>query len=161
MKTKKTTAMRIAEEKGLAYEAHSFDVSDGALDAITAAERLGISPDAIYKTLVLEDGDASHFVAVIPGDAQLDLKKAAKVFGVKKLALMPSANLKKVTGYIHGGCSPIGMKRSFPTCLDESAKILDKIHVSAGKLGEQMVVNPVELAEKLGVKFAALTQKEE
>ena len=145
MDKNKTNAMRILEKQGIAYEALSYDAGDGHIDGVSVAAKVGWDPAHVYKTLVLRGNDRNHYVAVIPVAAELDLKKAAKVFGVKNIELIPVAELLPLTGYIRGGCSPIGMKKDFPLCVDQSAEGLDFILVSGGRIGTQIRIDPRQL----------------
>lgn len=145
--------MRELDAAGVDYEMSSY-TSDGEISAVHTAELLGINPEVIYKTLVLEDGEGQHFVAVIAGEAELNLKKVAAHFNVKHVSLINWKTLRDVTGYIRGGCSPLAMKKSFPTVIDENAILQDKIYVSAGVIGTQIVVNPEDLARAVAADFA-------
>ena len=157
MKTTKTNAMRLLDSAGVAYETSSYP-TDGDIGALHTAEVLGISAELIYKTLVLEDGQGGHYVAVVPADAELDLKKTAAHFGVKHVQLINGRTLREVTGYIRGGCSPLGMKKLFPTVIEETAVLHDKFYVSAGLRGQQIVVNPQDLAQVVSASFADIVQ---
>ena len=137
--------MRRLDKLGIAYEALTYDASDGNIDGVSVAAKVGWNPANVYKTLVLRGHDKNYYVGVIPVAAELDLKKAAKVFGVKNLELIPVADLLPVTGYIRGGCSPIGMKKDFPLCVDSIAEGLDFILVSGGRIGTQIKIEPHQL----------------
>ena len=152
----KTNALRIAESAGILLEAFEYDISDGRIDAVSIAEKIGKLPDQTFKTLVTEDPKHEHFVFVIPAPATLDLKKAAAVTGKKSIELIPSKQLLGLTGYIHGGCSPIGMKKLFPTFIDESAILFDHICVSGGRVGLNIAVDPEALAGLISADFADL-----
>ncbi len=141
----KTNAMRILDKQAIAYEALAYDASDGNIDGVSVAAKIGWELCKVYKTLVLQGSDKNYYVAVIPVAEELDLKKAAKAFGVKNLALIPVADILRVTGYIRGGCSPIGMKKDFPLCIDSRVKEQDYILVSAGRIGTQLKLRPQEL----------------
>lgn len=145
MDKNKTNAMRMLDKQGIAYEALTYDASDGNIDGVSVAAKVGWDPAHVYKTLVLRGSDRNYYVGVIPVAAELDLKKAAKVFGVKNVELIPVADLLPVTGYIRGGCSPIGMKKDFPLCVDRSAEELDFILVSGGRIGTQIKLDPCRL----------------
>lgn len=149
----KTNAMRQLDSAGVGYEVSTYDTT-GDNDAISVAEKVGISPSQIFKTLVLESPDKQHVVAVVGADHRLDLKKAAAHFGVKNLKLFDWTQLKELTGYVRGGCSPVGMKRPLPIVFDSSALEFDAMYVSAGEIGVQMVVAPRDLAEVAGAEFA-------
>lgn len=157
-KIHKTNAMRELDEAGVSYEMSSYP-TDGEIGAVHTAQLLGVSPEVIYKTLVLEDGNGGHFIAVIAAQAELDLKKTAAHFGVKHVGLINWKTLREVTGYIRGGCSPLAMKKLFPTVIDENAVLQERIYVSAGVRGTQIVVSPSDLARVVGADFAAVVQQ--
>ena len=159
MAEKKTNAMRILETEGIAYTEHTYDVSDGLLDGVTVAQKCGEDPDQVFKTLVTQGDDREHYVFVIPVAAKLDLKAAAKSVGVKSVEMIPQKDLLKTTGYIHGGCSPVGMKKKFRTVFDETVVLFDTIMVSGGRVGMQVEVNPAELLAVTDGTTAALTRE--
>ena len=159
MAEKKTNAMRILETEGIAYTEHTYDVSDGLLDGFTVAQKCGEDPDQVFKTLVTQGDDREHYVFVIPVAAKLDLKAAAKSVGVKSVEMIPQKDLLKTTGYIHGGCSPVGMKKKFRTVFDETVVLFDTIMVSGGRVGLQVEVNPAELLAVTDGTTAALTRE--
>ena len=148
---KKTNVMRILDSEKIKYRSSSYEPDD-ALSGVDAAEKLGVSESIVYKTLVTESADG-HFVFVIPAAATLDLKKAAKACGVKKVEMLKVKNLLPLTGYVHGGCSPIGMKKQFPTFIHMDAYELEEFYVSAGHIGEQIIINPKTLCELIDAKF--------
>ena len=141
----KTNVMRILDKAGIKYESLSYEVDDGLIDGKSVAQKVNAPMDAVYKTLVTIGSNKEYYVFVIPVEHSLDLKGAAKCAGVKSIDMIPQKDLLNVTGYIHGGCSPIGMKKSFPTFYDESVKEHDFIYVSAGKVGYQIKINPDDL----------------
>ncbi len=153
---KKTNAMRLLENAGIAFEIREYDVADGRLDAVSAAQKMGEAVDRVYKTLVAVANDREYCVFVVPAEHTLNLKKAAHAAGKKSIEMLPSKQLMPLTGYIHGGCSPVGMKKQFPTWIDISAADKDCICVSAGKIGCNMAVKPGELAEFIHADFAEL-----
>ena len=155
-KPEKTNVMRILDQKKIAYEAHSYDPSR-ALSAVEVAEATGLDINKVFKTLVTVGASKEHYVFVIPGAAELDLKKAAKAAGEKSIAMIPSKELLGLTGYIHGGCSPIGMKKYFKTFIHESASALDTIIFSAGKIGYQVELPLADLQKVIRVEPADLT----
>ena len=158
----KTNVMRLLDQAKIPYTAHGFEVTDEtALDAITAAAFLGKQPEEIFKTLVTRGAKGGFFVFVIPGNGKLDLKKAAHAAGEKSIEMLRSAELLSLTGYIHGGCSPIGMKKAFPTFFDESVLSLLTVTVSAGKLGRQVELEPSALIRFTRAKTADLLVEEE
>ncbi|MBA4535728.1 Cys-tRNA(Pro) deacylase [Bacillus aquiflavi] len=134
----KTNAMRILEAKGIDYKMSFYDDQDGKVDGISVAKKIGREPKEVYKTLVTEGTSRQIYVFVIPVEAELDLKKAAKVIGEKKVEMIPVKDILKWTGYIRGGCSPIGMKKLYPTFIDKSAASLKTLIVSGGKIGVQI-----------------------
>ncbi|MCC8167601.1 MAG: Cys-tRNA(Pro) deacylase [Planctomycetes bacterium] len=155
MKPHKTNAARLLDNAGVQYELTPYSVDESDLSAEHLAEQLGPDGERVFKTLVLQ-GDNGYFVCVVPVGTLLDFKKAAAVAGAKRTELLPLRDLQKITGYVRGGCSPLAMKKPFPTWLDETALLLDDIFVSAGQRGLQLRVNPVELARVVGAEFAAL-----
>lgn len=146
-KEAKTNAMRMLETAGIAYTEHTYETDDGAIDGVSVAKKCGENPDQVYKTLVTKGDDGEHYVFVIPVAMKLDLKAAARAAGVKAVAMIPQKDLLKTTGYIHGGCSPVGMKKQFKTVFDETVILYDSIMVSGGRVGVQVEVNPSELIE--------------
>lgn len=155
---KKTNAMRMLDSEGITYTVHAYDVSDGQLDGVTVARKCGQDPEQVFKTLVTQGDDHEHYVFVIPVAEKLDLKACARAVGVKSVEMIPQKTLLPLTGYIHGGCSPVGMKKPFVTVFDETVVLFDTIMVSAGKVGLQMEVNPEDLLRITGGSTAALTR---
>ena len=153
----KTNVERLLENAGIRFTPYEYDVSDGNLDAISIARKIGKDQEQVFKTLVTEAPGPEYFVFVIPGPATLDLKKAARAAKVKSIAMIPQKKLLPLTGYIHGGCSPIGMKKLLPTFLDETAILYDTICVSAGKVGTNVELNPETLAEYISAPMVDLT----
>ena len=151
----KTNVMRLLDAKSIPYEAREYDseITSGPL----VAAALGEDPDTVFKTLVTEGPKKEHFVFVIPVNAELDLKKAAKAARVKSIAMIPQKELLPLTGYIHGGCSPFGMKKPFPTFLDETAELFPNIFVSAGRRGYQVGISPSDIISQIGASCADLT----
>ena len=155
-KEEKTNVMRVLEQKGMAYTPHTYP-TDGSIDGASVAGYLGQDPECVFKTLVARGASGGYYVFDIPVEDTLDLKKAAKAVGEKSIAMIHQKELLPLTGYIHGGCSPVGMKKQFPTVFHETAEILDTICVSAGKIGYQVEVNPADLMALVGAKTADLT----
>ena len=151
----KTNVMRVLEAKKIAYTSHSYE-PDAGLSGEEIAGLLGEDPERVFKTLVTKGKSGQHYVFVIPVGAELDLKKAAKASGEKAIAMIPQKELLPLTGYVHGGCSPIGMKKAFPTFLHASAKKYETMCVSAGKVGMQIELKPEDLAETVRCAFAEL-----
>lgn len=155
-KLKKTNAMRILEQSGMAYEFHSYDKRDGKIDGVSVADKIGRPHDVVFKTLVARGTTGQLYVFVIPVTSELDLKKAAKASGEKKIQMIPVKEIQSQTGYIRGGCSPIGMKKHYPTFLDISAADLDRVVVSAGQIGMQVEIAPEDLLTVVGGRFDPL-----
>ncbi len=148
----KTNAMRFLEKSGIEYELLTYEC-DEFKDGVTVANLLGQSHDEVFKTLVGKGKSGNYYCFVIPVACELDLKKAAKSVGEKSAELLPVKDLTKVTGYIRGGCTPIGMKKQFVTVFHETAELLEKFHISGGKPGTQLRLSPIKLAEKINGKF--------
>lgn len=140
----KTNALRLLDSKKIKYEVFEYP-SDGKIDAVSVAQYLNESPKQVFKTLVTVSNNNINYVFVVPGSFELDLKKAAKLVNEKSIDMIPQKNLLPLTGYIHGGCSPIGMKKLFKTIIDESAVLYEHIYVSAGKIGMQVKISPTDL----------------
>jgi len=149
--------MRILDSLGIPYETASYPVGDEHVDAVTAAKALGVDPEMVWKTLVAHDERNATFVFCIPGPAELNLKKAARAVGAKKVELVNLRDLTPLTGYVRGGCSPIGMKKSYPTWVDEMAALFTRIYVNAGARGMQVIVAPSDLIRAANAKTADLT----
>ena len=146
-KITKTNATRLLEQAKVAHRILTYEVDPDDLSAIHLAETAGLDINLVYKTLVLYGDRNGHFVAIIPGAKEVDLKVAAKASGNKKAEMIPMKELLPLTGYIRGGCSPIGMKKPFPTLIDASASLHSLIYVSAGMRGQQIEINPNDLIE--------------
>ncbi len=153
----KTNVMRVLDRAKIGYQAHFYDGSDGKIDGVSVADKVGLPAVMVYKTLVTRAHGGGLLVFVIPVEKELDLKKAAKAAAVKSVEMLRQSELLPQTGYIHGGCSPIGMKKSFPTYIDKSAEHLAGMAVSAGKIGAQVELAPVDLLRMTGGKMADLT----
>nr|WP_154120381.1 Cys-tRNA(Pro) deacylase [Paenibacillus monticola] len=149
--------MRILDAKKIEYEVLIYDNEDGNIHGTAVAEKVGRPPEVVFKTLVSHSGP-HLYVFVIPVAEELDLKKAAKAAGEKKIEMLPVKELQKWTGYIRGGCSPVGMKKLYPTYIDSSAAALDKMAVSAGKIGMQMELAPSQLAGIVAAEFCGLVR---
>ena len=158
-KEEKTNVMRVLDQKKIPYTAHAYPTDEG-IDGVSVARLLGQEPERVFKTLVTRGASGGYYVFDIPGPATLDLKKAAKAVGEKSVAMLPQKELLPLTGYIHGGCSPVGMKKQFPTVFHESCLDFDTICVSAGKVGFQVETAPAELISLLRAKTADLTVEE-
>lgn len=153
--SKKTNAIRILEQAAFPFRLQEYEVTED-LSALHVAEQLGISLQGIYKTLVLQANTKEFIVAVIAADAQLDLKKMAQAVAVKNCAMLPLADLLKITGYMRGGCSPIGMKKLLRTVIDSSAESLAEFTISGGRRGLQIIMNPKNLGTLIHAKFDAI-----
>ncbi|WP_195980327.1 Cys-tRNA(Pro) deacylase [Clostridium perfringens] len=152
----KTNAMRILDSKKVSYEMLSYESEDGKIDGISVAHKIGVDEKNVFKTLVAQGTSKELYVFVIPVAEELDLKNAAKIAGEKKVEMIAVKDILKYTGYIRGGCSPIGLKRDYRTFIHESSKGLDFIIVSAGKIGHQIKLNPNDLVEVVSGKFENL-----
>lgn len=159
-KEDKTNVMRMLDQKKVSYIPHGYEHADGEpVDAVSAAAKLGRDPDDLFKTLVTRGSKGGFYVFVIPGSRELDLKKAAKSASEKSVEMIKVSELLDVTGYIRGGCSPIGMKKTFPTFFDESVTEHDTVLVSAGRIGRQVEMKPSDLLSFVRAKTADLTVK--
>ncbi|EOU1704030.1 Cys-tRNA(Pro) deacylase [Clostridium perfringens] len=152
----KTNAMRILDSKKVSYEMLSYESEDGKIDGISVAHKIGVDEKNVFKTLVAQGTSKELYVFVIPVAEELDLKNAAKIAGEKKVEMIAVKDIMKYTGYIRGGCSPIGMKKNYKTFIHESAEDLDFIIFSAGKIGHQIKMNPKDLLSVVEGKFAFL-----
>ena len=154
----KTIAARMLDQLKIAYELRSYEVDESELDAITVARKVDMPPEATFKTLVARGDRSGVVMACIPGNAELDLKKMAAVTGNKRLELVAVKEIQSLTGYIRGGVSPLGSKKRYPLFLDESALIHDKISVSAGQRGLQMILAPDDLRRATEATLVAITK---
>lgn len=152
----KTNAMRILEKHKINYIVHTYSCEE-FLDGVSVADELGEPHELVYKTLVAIGKSKEHYVFVIPIEGELDLKAAARAVGEKSIEMLPLKDLTDVTGYVRGGCTAIGMKKDFPTVIDESAKDLEIIIVSGGRRGSQLELAPGDLAKAAKAKFASVT----
>ena len=156
-KDEKTNVMRVLEQRGIPYTPHAYEHGDTAPDGVTVARSLGQDPEAVFKTLVTRGASGGYYVFDIPVAHTLDLKKAAKAVGEKSVAMLPAKELLPLTGYVHGGCSPVGMKKQFPTVFHETCILYDTVCVSAGRVGLQVEVSPDTLMELVGAFTADVT----
>ncbi|MCR4960717.1 MAG: Cys-tRNA(Pro) deacylase [Lachnospiraceae bacterium] len=152
-KEEKTNVMRVLDGKKIAYESHTYE-PDATLTGEEIAGILGEDPAKVFKTLVTQGKSGAYYVFVVPVMEELDLKKAAKASGEKAVSMIKQKELLPLTGYVHGGCSPIGMKKQFPTFFHETASEFDKVFVSAGKVGFQIELSPADLISVSGGKLA-------
>ena len=160
-KLAKTNAVRELEAAGVPFSCETYEVDETDTSSelgLHIAERLGEDPAASFKTLVCETSSGGHVVCCVPVADELDLTKAAAAAGEKALSMMHVRDLEPVTGYVRGGCSPVGMRRRFPTLIDETAQLFDKIHVSGGRRGLSLVIAPDDLAAFCGATFADIVR---
>lgn len=152
-KEEKTNVMRVLDGKKITYESHSYE-PDASMSGEEIAKLLGEDPQKVFKTLVTQGKSGAFYVFVIPVESELDLKKAAKASGEKSVSMIKQKELLPLTGYVHGGCSPIGMKKHFPTFIHDTAVGYDKVFVSAGKVGFQIELAPADLVDVAGCTVA-------
>ena len=157
----KTNAMRILETAHIPFKVYEYSPKEG-VDALAVARYINLPPEQVFKTLVTEaptgQHSFTHFVFVIPANTELDVKKAAFAAGVKSLEMLPLKKLQPLTGYIHGGCSPVGMKKNFQVFIDETALLFETFSISGGKIGLTLELNAEQLAQAIQAKFADLTK---
>ena len=158
MSEEKTNVMRVLDQKKVPYTPHHYAHPDGAVDGASVAALIDKDPASVCKTLVTQGASKKYYVFVIPVLKELDLKAAAKAVGEKSIEMIKQAQLLPLTGYVHGGCSPLGMKKQFPTVFDQSVEGLDTITVSAGKIGAQVEVAPAALAVLVRGRFSPVTK---
>ncbi len=151
----KTNVMRTLDQKKITYEAHFYE-ADSTMSGVQIAEVLGEEKEHVFKTLVTAGKPGKYYVFVIPVAEELNLKKAAAAAGEKSVSMIPQKQLLPLTGYVHGGCSPVNMKKAFPTFLHQSAEGMERIFVSAGKVGCQVELNPEDLKDLTGLRYADL-----
>lgn len=153
-----TNAMRLLKQANVEFDTAEYTVDESDLSGVHAAAELGVDPDCVFKTLVTRSDKRAIYVFCIPVAQDLDLKKCAAAVGEKKIEMIHVKELLGLTGYIRGGCSPVGMKKKFPTVIDETAQLFDKIYVSAGQRGVQLVVDPMRLADYVQAQFLDVTK---
>ena len=158
MSEEKTNVMRILEQKKLPYTPHTYPCPDGAVDGGTVAGLIGVPPEQVFKTLVTKGASKQNYVFVVPVLKELDLKAAAKAVGEKSIEMIRQAELLPLTGYVHGGCSPVGMKKQLKTVLDADAQSLQTMVVSAGKIGFQVELAPEALCALVRGRFAPVSK---
>ena len=156
-KQPKTNVMRVLEQKKIPYTPHSYPHGEGAVDGVTVAALTGLPPEKVFKTLVTRGACKRNYVFVIPVAEELDLRKAARAAGEKSVALIHVSEINALTGYVRGGCSPVGMKKSYPTVFDASVLKLETVTVSAGKIGCQVEAKPEDLIALTRASAAELT----
>lgn len=160
MKFDKTNAMRILDRAKIDYEYFTYDASDGHIDGVSVAQKMNQNAKFVYKTLITVGHSKNHYVFVIPVEAELNLKAAAKSVGEKSVEMIHVADINRITGYIRGGCSPVGMKKQFVTVADNSAAELPYFFVSGGRIGTQIKLSPNELCRLINMKFDSIIQPE-
>lgn len=157
-KINKTNAMRTLDKLGMDYEFREYDTGDGKIDGVSVAAKVGLLPDEVFKTLVTQSPTKNYYIFVVPVDHELSLKKCAKACGEKSVEMIPVKEITKVTGYIRGGCSPLAMKKQYPTFIHKTAKDLPAITVSGGKIGVQITLKPDDLLAACGGSWADISQ---
>lgn len=154
----KTNAMRILDKKKISYNTYSYDHSDGLIDGVSVANKMGQPLEKVFKTLVTIGANREYYVFVIPVSDELDLKAAARAVGEKSIEMIKVSDINKITGYIRGGCSPIGMKKEYKTVIHSSCESLDKMIISAGKIGHQIEIVPADLIKLINGKTESITE---
>lgn len=154
----KTNAMRILDKAGIPYNIHTYETDDGMIDGISVAKKIGKPVDHVYKTLVTQGTSREYYIFVIPVERELDLKAAARAVNEKAVEMIKVADINRVTGYIRGGCSPIGMKREYKTVIDSSCSELDTFIISAGKIGHQIEMSPNDLIKLINCSKDSITK---
>lgn len=157
MKEVKTNAMRLLEQKKISYEVIEYEFDEDHLDAIHASNSAGLNPEMVYKTIVMKGSSNNLYVFVTPAEFTISLKKARALTGEKEIELLKLDQLLKYTGYIRGGCSPLGMIKQYPTYIEALAELEEYIYVSAGKRGVQLKLTPADLQKATGAEFADFT----
>ena len=160
MASDKTNVMRVLEQHKIAYKPHEYPHGKDAVDGVSVAELLGQNPDQVFKTLVARGKSGGFHVFVIPVAKELDLKKAAKAAGEKSVEMLHVKDINSVTGYIRGGCTPLGMKKQYMTVVDSSAEQFEEIIISGGRIGSQIMLSPKDLIKVTRGKFESITMSE-
>ena len=154
----KTNAQRMLEKEKIPYLAHTYETGDGHIDGVSVAHKMGIDPAVVFKTLVTRGASKGIYVFVVPVALELNLKAAARAVGEQSVEMVAVKEITPLTGYVRGGCSPIGMKKHYPTVVDESARPLERMIVSAGRIGGQIELAPGDLQKATGCSFAAVAE---
>lgn len=154
----KTNAQRMLEKEKIPYLAHTYETGDGHIDGVSVAHKMGIDPAVVFKTLVTRGASKGIYVFVVPVALELNLKAAARAVGEKSVEMVAVKEITPLTGYVRGGCSPVGMKKHYPTVVDESARPLERMIVSAGRIGDQIELAPGDLQKATGCSFAAVAE---
>lgn len=157
----KTNAMRILDKAGIIYNTYTYDTKDGLIDGISVAEKVGKPVEQVYKTLVTQGTSKEYYVFVIPVADELHLKAAARAVNEKAIEMIKVTDINKVTGYIRGGCSPIGMKKDYKTVLDSSCQALDRFIISAGKIGHQIELSPEDLIKLINCRTESIAMEKQ
>lgn len=152
----KTNVMRILDNSNINYNIYTYEVKDSAVDGISVANKLGVAVEKVFKTLVTKGHSGDFYVFVVPVAKELNLKAAAKCVGEKSVEMIKVSDMLKITGYIRGGCSPIGMKKNYNTVIDDSSLNLDKIIVSGGKIGFQVEISPKDLIQLINAETSPI-----
>ena len=160
MAEQKTNVMRMLEQKKIPYTPHEYPHGDAAVDGVTVARLTGLDPERVFKTLVARGASKKVYVFVVPVAKELELKNAAKAVGEKSIAMVHVSEITALTGYVRGGCSPVGMKKQYPSVFHSSAESLETIAVSAGKIGSQVELSPQALSALVRGKFADITAED-
>ena len=158
MAAAKTNVIRILDKEKIKYTCATYDVKDGKIDGVAVAHKVGKNVEEVFKTLLVQGKSKTCYVCVIPVARELDMKKVSEATGEKNIEMLPVDELLKTTGYIRGGCSPIGMKKLLRTLIDESAEKLEKMTVSAGKIGVQVELQPQDLKNLVQAEYVSLTR---
>ena len=153
---KKTNAIRILEANKIDFQLFHYEFNIEEIDAVSVARKVGAEPESVFKTLIARSNQNELFAFVIPGNETLNLKKAANISGAKKIEMIKEKELLPLTGYIKGGCTSIGLKKQYPTFIDETAQLFDEIYVSAGVRGTQVKLNPYDLQKLVNAEFVDL-----
>ena len=156
-KEAKTNAMRMLDRAKIPYEVIQYEC-DEFIDGLHTAEKTGAPVEQSFKTLVMQGKSKQYYVFVLPIAEEVQLKTAARVVGEKSVEMIPVKDITKITGYVRGGCTPLGMKKQFPTVIHESAKAFDRIYISGGHIGMTIIVDPLQLADLIGAQFADITE---
>jgi Cys-tRNA(Pro)/Cys-tRNA(Cys) deacylase len=159
-KPSKTNAARLLDTLGISYELRPYDVDPDDLTAISVARKIGMPPEQVFKTLLTRSASNDHLFAIVPGDAELDLKKLAAVAGSTKLELAALKDVEPLTGYIRGGVTVLAAKKPFPTFADETIELFDIISISAGQRGLQLIISPQDYLRAAGATLADLTKSQ-
>ena len=155
----KTNAQRMLEKERIPYLPHTYQTGDGQIDGVSVAHKMGIDPAVVFKTLVTRGASKEIYVFVVPVERELNLKAAAKSVGEKSIEMIAVREITPLTGYVRGGCSPVGMKKRYPTVVDESARSRERIVVSAGRIGAQVELSPRDLCALVRGRFAPVSKE--